>query len=49
MSTAIQIKQLLKVYELRRVLKNLDLQIATGKVFGLFDHNDSGKTATLKL
>lgn len=47
MTTTIAARSLTKRYEDRAVVDNLDLEIASGEVFGLLGPNGAGKTTTI--
>lgn len=44
----IEIKNLSKNYDEKKALKNLDLVIEPGQIFGFLGHNGAGKSTTLK-
>ena len=48
-STAVSIRGLRKVFGARTAVEGLDLEIATGEVFGLLGPNGSGKTTTIRM
>ncbi|MBW4080151.1 ABC transporter ATP-binding protein [Paenibacillus sp. S150] len=45
----IEIKQLSKRYRTKTALRNINLNIAKGGIFGLIGHNGAGKSTLLKL
>lgn len=49
MGTLLTAKKLTKGYNSKKVLRNLDLEIETGKIYGLLGPNGSGKTTFLKI
>jgi len=48
-SSAIEIRALTKVYEDKRALDGVDLDVPTGSVFGFLGPNGAGKTTTLRI
>ena len=46
---AIQTKDLTKTYGAKHALKNLNLTVQSGEVFGLLGHNGAGKTTTVNI
>lgn len=46
---AIQTKNLSKVYAKNHALKELNLNVASGEIFGLLGHNGAGKTTTVNI
>lgn len=44
----IQIEGLVKTYGQKEILKGIDLQVETGKVFGFIGHNGAGKTTLMR-
>lgn len=44
----LQIKNLVKNYGDKEVLKGIDINVEDGKIFGFIGHNGSGKTTTIK-
>jgi ABC-2 type transport system ATP-binding protein len=49
MSEAIRTSALSKSYGTKEALKQLDLTVRTGEIFGLIGHNGAGKTTTVNL
>ena len=48
-ATAIDVKDLVKIYGSRTVVDHVDLQIAPGRICGFLGPNGSGKTTTLRM
>ena len=49
MDALIQIKNLHKSYGKKQVLKNISLELESGKIIGLLGPNGSGKTTLIKI
>lgn len=47
-SSMLQIKNLVKNYGDKEVLKGIDINVEDGQIFGFIGHNGSGKTTTIK-
>ncbi len=44
----LQIKNFSKSYDDRKVVKNVNLQVESGEIYGFIGHNGAGKTTTIK-
>jgi len=47
--TMIEVRSLLRIYNERPVVHNLDLEVYGGEIFGLFGPNGSGKSTTIRM
>lgn len=49
MKTAVEVRNLTKVFDGRKVLSNCNLTVQSGRIYGLLGANGAGKTTTFKL
>lgn len=49
MHTAVRIKNLVKKYNSKYIIKNLDLEVPNGVIMGILGSNGSGKTTLMKI
>ena len=45
----IETKQLTKIYGEQAAVKNIDLHVKRGRIYGLLGRNGAGKTTTMKM